>query len=299
VLGGLAALDSGTENSCRFVHEGVGSQKGVVFEICLTRTRVSDRIVTVVTRTDITELRSLRELRERLDETLTQTRAQERRRLARELHDSTMQQLHCLTLALGQLRRSFPPKQANDIVDDMEAILGHAQSELRTMSYLAHPPLLEELGLRRAIQALVDGFTRRSGLHTTFQWKGADSGGEHLAEVALYRIVQEALSNVHRHARADCARVSVSIGNGTIEARVVDDGVGMPKRPVDGVGMAGMRARLEELGGALSVHSSKFGTEIIAAVPRSASRPVPACVVAHLQVQEAQNDGLAQLSFPA
>ena len=267
VLDGIEKLDSGEQSSFRFVYEGAGLAQGTIFQICLTRSRVNDRTVTVATRTEINELT---DLSERLGEMLFESRAAERRRLTRELHDSTMQQLHCLMLGLGQLKRTHPPKEANAIVDEMETILGNAQSELRTMSYLAHPPLLERLGLHGALKSLVDGFTRRSGLDTCLRWNAGASSSDHLADVALYRIVQEALSNISRHAHAGSAVVHISVHDGFIEAKVVDDGVGMPNRPVAGVGLAGMRTRLAELGGSLEIRSDKSGTAIIAAIPRTA-----------------------------
>jgi two-component system NarL family sensor kinase len=270
VLEGIVRLDSGPENSFRFVQEGVGPLEGSIFQICLRRTRVQDRSFTVATRIDITELRGLRDMRKEFGELLMESRADERRRLARELHDSTMQQLLCLRLGIGQLKRSPAPKQADQVLDEMDVILGNALSELRTISYLAHPPLLDEVGLHQALQLLVDGFMRRSGLHTTLDWRGEASTEDHLAEIAIYRIVQEALSNVHRHSGGHAVTVRVTIRSEMIEARITDDGVGMPRRPSGGVGLAGMRARLEELGGQLKLRSNNYGTEIIATVPRAA-----------------------------
>lgn len=201
--------------------------------------------------------------------------AQERRRITREIHDSTMQLLSCLSLALARLKQPHRPRQTGEIIQEMEELLIEAQSELRTLSYLANPPPLEALGLHAALQALVEGFGRRSGLKATLRWEGETDSPSHESEFALYRVVQEALSNVHRHARAAHVVVAVASRPDLIEVSIRDDGLGMPMQPAYGVGLSGMRARLDEVGGCLAIRPASPGTELVAAVPVRILEPAP------------------------
>ena len=193
--------------------------------------------------------------------------AQERRRITQEIHDSTMQLLNCLGLALSRLKQPHRPKQNVEIIAEMESLLSEAQSELRTFSYLAHPPSLEALGLHDALQILIDGFGRRSGLKADLFWHGERSLADHAIEMALYRVIQEGLSNVHRHARAAHVVVTVTSGSECVEVSVTDDGMGMPEYPSYGVGLSGMRARLNDVGGYLTIRQASPGTEVVATTP--------------------------------
>lgn len=206
-----------------------------------------------------------------------QGQAEERRRITREIHDSTMQLLSCLGLALTRLKLPEAAAQSPEIIAEMENLLSEAQSELRTLSYLANPPPLEALGLHDALKALLHGFGRRSGLRPSLLWAGDRAPVEHPTEIALYRVVQEALSNVHRHARAVHVAVTVSHSGDVTEVRIRDDGLGIPPHPAYGVGLSGMRARLEEVGGSLTIRSISPGTEVVAMVPsqRLRQRPMP------------------------
>lgn len=206
-------------------------------------------------------------------EMFQQGQAQERRRITRELHDSTMQLLSCLSLALGRLKRPLRSTRKTELILEMESLLGDAQSELRTLSYLAHPPLLEEVGLRQALETLLQGFGRRCGLNTSLHWNGEFADSVDAIEVVVYRVVQEALSNVHRHARAANVAVILTTGVGVTEVKIADDGVGMPLRPIHGVGLCGMKARLEELGGTLTLRSACPGTEVVATIPQQWQDP--------------------------
>ena len=206
----------------------------------------------------------------RLSELLEAGQAQERRRITRELHDSTMQLLSCVGLSLARLRLPDGNAHMLEIIAEIENLVSEAQSELRTLSYLAHPPAVEFLGLHDALAALVEGLSRRTGLHVVLHWKGEVLLARPSVESALYRVVQEALSNVHRHAHAANVLVVVVNGRDATEIKVLDDGVGIALRPNHGVGLSSMRDRVGELGGRLLVRSMSPGTEVSAIVPTRA-----------------------------
>jgi len=139
--------------------------------------------------------------------------------------------------------------------------------EIRSIAYLIHPPVLGELTLPEALQALVEGFGRRTGFGVQFELVGEPQVCCPAAEGAIYRVVQEALSNVRRHAKAKHATVRLSRGTAVTHVIIADDGVGLPATIKAGVGLAGMRSRLSELGGRLSIRSQSSGTTVIASIP--------------------------------
>jgi two-component system NarL family sensor kinase len=192
--------------------------------------------------------------------------AEERRRIGREIHDSTAQSLVALGLTLGQLRRTCPT-DAYPIFDEMRQLLAQAQREIRLISYLIHPPALGKLTISEALLALVEGFGRRTGLDIRFDLVDVPRICSPTAEEALYRVVQEALSNVHRHSQARHVTVRLSQGKAVTHVVIADDGVGIPILARPGVGLPGMHARLTELGGRLSIRRRSPGTAVIASVP--------------------------------
>jgi signal transduction histidine kinase len=140
---------------------------------------------------------------------------------------------------------------------------------LRTISYLAHAPLVTEIGLSRALRQLAGGFGRRTGLNIAMNLDD-ELFLPPATEIAIYRTVQEALSNVHRHAQATEVTVSVLQRRSFLHVVVADNGIGMPAKVKRGVGLSSMHNRIEELGGRLLVSSAKPGTVLIASVPASA-----------------------------
>jgi signal transduction histidine kinase len=254
------------EPSFRFVYQGKDRWEGFAFQLCINRILVGARIMYTVTRYDVTELVHLRQLREEFSHSLIEHQAEERRRIAREVHDSTMQLLAGLGLTIGHLKQSKRGKATAEIVDEMEHLLGEAQRELRTISFLAHPPMVSELGLARAIRHLAGGFARRTGLNI------AADAEEDLplcpaTEVAVFRMIQEGLSNVHRHARATEAAVILKQRRSVLHVAVADNGVGLPGKIRAGVGLSSMRERIEEIGGRLTVRSGNPGTVLIGSIP--------------------------------
>lgn len=271
VVKGIEAMEAGTQDSFRFLYHGSDQWEGHSFQLCVNRMEIGGRKFATVTRYDVTELMQLRQLREGYSHSMIEGQAEERRRMAREIHDSTMQLLAGLGLALGQLKRARKHAEAVDIVAEMEELLGEAQGEIRAISYLAHPPMLRNMGLADALKLLVEGYGRRTGLRVSLNLAEDAKVEWEPASVALYRIVQEALSNIHRHAHAADVIVSLLRRRAMFHVVIVDNGVGMPAEVIQGVGLSSMRSRLSELGGRLSVRKAKPGTMLVASLPACSS----------------------------
>jgi PAS domain S-box-containing protein len=227
--------------------------------------------------------RSLRELSLHL----LRTQDEERRRIGRELHDSLGQYLAMLKLNLESLRpegdtrgRALADQLAQSIHLTDECI-----REARTISYLLYPPMLEEVGLTSAISWYLEGFSKRSNIQTTFQ---ADPNVGRLArdkELALFRVLQESLTNVHRHSGSATADVRLSQQNGRVILEVKDIGKGIPPELLNelgeewlgslGVGLRGMHERMRQLQGTLEIRSNQDGTLVRASLPVKATPPVP------------------------
>jgi signal transduction histidine kinase len=192
---------------------------------------------------------------------------EERRRIGREIHDSTMQLMVCLDMKIGQFERTCKTAACASVLDEMRELVAKAQQEIRTIAYLIHPPVLGKMTLPEALRALVDGFGHRTGFKVRFELVGDPQTCCPAGEGAIYRVVQEALSNVRRHAKAKHATVRLSGGHAVTHVIVADDGVGLPATIEAGVGLSGMRSRLSELGGRLSIRSYSPGTAVIASIP--------------------------------
>jgi signal transduction histidine kinase len=216
--------------------------------------------------------KSLRDLSARL----LQLQDEERRRIARELHDSVGQLLAGLSMNLSAVRADIErlSKTASALTDS-EALVQEMSKEVRTISHLLHPPLLDEAGLSSAVRWYTDGFAQRSQIKVDLDLP-ADFG--RLApelETAIFRVVQECLTNIHRHSGSSIARIRLVHLDGEVLVEVEDRGKGIPleKREemasggTPGVGIRGMRERIRQLGGALEITSSGAGTVILARLP--------------------------------
>src|SRR5690606_9542891 len=226
---------------------------------------------------DVTEVaRAQMALRE-VSGQLLSVQEDERQRIAVELHDSTSQHLVALGLGVARLRRTVADG-ADRVLDDMAGALDEALKEIRVLSYLMNPPNLERDGLAAAARNFVDGFGRRTGLHTSFRLEGAVDKLALDVQRTIFRVIQEALANVHRHARAEGVEVELTRTSARLSLRVADDGCGIaeintPPHPgaPPGVGSAGMRARVEQLGGALTIRGDGAGAVLLASVPLAAT----------------------------
>jgi signal transduction histidine kinase len=269
VVDGIRGMERSGETSFRFTYNGREKWAGSAFQLCVNRLEVEGRRFATVTRYDVTELVQLRLMREGFSHSLIEHQAEERRRIAREIHDSTMQLLAGLGLSLGQLKDSKRARVTGDIVSEMEGLLGEAQRELRAISFLAHPPMVSEIGLTQALRQLAGGFARRTGLNIATNAE-ADVTVSPAVQMAIFRMVQEALSNVHRHARATDVAVGIYQRRSVLHVAIADNGSGMPEKFRSGVGLSSMRERVEEIGGRMMVRRGNPGTILIASVPMDA-----------------------------
>lgn len=192
---------------------------------------------------------------------------EERRRIARDLHDSTAQALSALEMNTSLLESMSGDEATRRIAAETGAISRQVCSELRNISYLLHPPLLEEEGLVFAIRWFADGFTKRNNIPVLLDVPDDFPRLATDVETALFRIVQEALGNIYRHAGATKAWITVQRGaDGNIFLEVRDNGEGLPDgfsfAKSAGVGLAGMRERMKRLGGSLVVDSSPYGVSV-------------------------------------
>jgi signal transduction histidine kinase len=198
---------------------------------------------------------------------------EERRRIARELHDGTAATLVALSLDLTRLVESLPPGDPRELAAACAALCEQSLRELRAAAFVLHPPLLEREGLRLALRWLTEGFSRRSGIEVTFD--PGPPAGERLrpsVELTVYRIVQEALTNVLRHSGSRTARVVLRTGAADVHLTVSDEGRGRPRNGRGGVGIASMRERVRALGGWLKLSFRPAGTVLTAMVPRTGPR---------------------------
>jgi len=267
VVAGIEEIAEGKRSSFQLIYRSSDPEVGHDHQLCVNRFDVGGRKFASITRYDVTRLLELRRLRHDFSESVLVSQADERRRIGRELHDSTMQLMVCLDLKIGQLQRSRATANCAPIIEEMRELLAETEEAIRSISYLTHPPLLGELSLPQALQALVEGFGRRTGLDVKFEVVGEATGLSPAADAAAYRIVQEALSNAHRHADARQVLVRLIRRNSIAHVVVADDGSGMPDVIRSGVGLAGMRSRLSELGGRLSIRSRAPGTAVVASIP--------------------------------
>jgi len=214
---------------------------------------------------------ALRELSARL----LRTQDEERRRIARELHDSTGQKLAALAMNLslvGKSAETFKAPVRKALAESL-TLLDQASREIRTLSYLLHPPLLDERGLAAAVRWFADGFTQRSGVAVTLEVPPDLQRLPEEIEMALFRIVQEGLTNTHRHSGSSTATIRLVVDQNHVRLEVQDAGKGLPRSPAKGhmdalgVGITGMRERVKLLGGQMEMESGSHGTTIRVTVP--------------------------------
>jgi PAS domain S-box-containing protein len=227
--------------------------------------------------TDISERKRAEELLRSLSARLLQTQDEERRRIARELHDSAGQLLVGLDINLVTVTREAEKLSSNACraLSESMGLVKELSAELRNISHLLHPPLLDEAGLPAAIRWYVERFSQRSKI----------SVGIHLAsnlgrlpreiETTIFRIIQESLTNVHRHSGSTTAEVHLTRERGRITVKICDNGKGLETRNyrtfsgsvTPGVGIQGMRERVRQLAGQFEIRSGETGTSVTATLP--------------------------------
>ena len=250
-----------------------------VHTICVVATELTELIETNEA-LRVSEL-SLRQLSARL----LKLQDEERRRIARDLHDTTGQKIAVLSMTLDRLAKLVDSRKVDvkDALMESRDVVGKIGEEIRTLSYLLHPPLLDECGLASAVLWYAEGFKKRSGIHLSV------SIDEELvrlttdAETALFRVLQESLTNVHRYSGSPSAEIRIFQSASKVHLEIVDHGKGVKSgmerpafagAPTLGVGIPGMRERIRQLGGQLEVEFSNEGTRVFASLPMGAEQSV-------------------------
>jgi len=223
-----------------------------------------------------------RQLR-RLSAEVLRSQDVERRRLARELHDGTGQMLTGLVLNLGRLEHLAPPgTPEGELLSETISLARQCTNEIRATSYGLHPPLLDELGLITAIRVFAEGFQKRTGIQLDVDLPPDFGRIDRDMELALFRIVQEAISNVHRHSGSACALIRLTRDPQEVRLEIQDRGRGFSpglingsstSRSLQGVGLLSMRERAEQFGGHMEVASTPDGSNLAVTLPFAASDP--------------------------
>ena len=236
---------------------------------------------------EVAERRQAEQRLRQLSVYLLRTQDEERRRIGRDLHDSLGQYLAVLKMKLDSVISLIGPKE-DEVGQDIARCVRLTEDsikEVRTLSYLLYPPLLDEMGLKSAIPWYLDGFSERSGIKTTFEVQTDFGRLSRDAELALFRVLQESLTNVHRHSGSRTADVRLSMNDGMGVLAVQDKGKGIPAGLLEkssqdwmgalGVGLRGMNERMRQLGGRLELVSTEEGTTVNAIVPATEFQPCP------------------------
>jgi len=208
---------------------------------------------------------------------LLRTQDEERRRIGREIHDSLGQYLAALKIKLDSISENN-----SDEIAECANLVEECVKEVRTISYLLYPPMLEEMGLKSAVLWYLEGFSKRSGIKTSFDIPEDFGRLNRDTELVLFRVLQESLTNVQRHSGSATTTIKISRTKDVVTLQVSDQGKGLPSAILEegsqdwmgslGVGLRGMSERLKQLGGTLDISSGQSGTQVLATVPLQASR---------------------------
>jgi signal transduction histidine kinase len=267
----LAGIDSGEISEFEQLDAAEGVRKGRIYRLRVYTCGVPGRQWRVLARYDVTELTNLKRQKLRFGNQLLNAEAEERRRVARDLHDSTAQDLVALQLSLANLKRGRRSHYLAKFADADEA-LERLQREIRSISYLFHLSP-DQPSLSKALESMAKGFGRRTGLNLTLWLDEVEVDDPKLC-MAVHRLTQEALANVHRHAKASEVEVRLIATESRLHVMVKDNGIGLDPDfdAVAGVGLRSMRERIEEFGGSMVLKSGKNGTSVIASIPLAQAR---------------------------
>lgn len=228
------------------------------------------------------ELDTANQTLRRLSARLLQLQDEERRRIARELHDSVGQMLAALSMNLAGVRADIDLlTKTTAVLTDSEDLVREMSKEVRTISHLLHPPLLDEAGLASALRWYVDGFAQRSKIEVDLDCPNDFGRLPRIVETAAFRLVQECLTNIHRHSGSPTAKIRLRHSDHQVTVEIEDKGKGIPADKLEemasigipGVGITGMRERVRQLGGTLDIGSSGSGTTVRAHLPVSETPP--------------------------
>ena len=250
----------------------------VYIEVFGVVTEFNGKPAVLGTALDITEQKRVEEALHAVSGRLLKLQDDERRRIARDLHDTTAQELAALMMNLAVLQRNtnLTPEKIQQTLADSQALAERLTTEIRTLSYLLHPPGLELAGLPGAIREYARGVASRSGMEVIVESAPDLDRLPEDMEIALFRVVQESLGNILRHARSATAKITLERIGSTLTLQIQDQGRGIPAkrlatikslRGAFGVGIAGMSERLHQLKGTLEIQSGPGGTTVRATVP--------------------------------
>jgi signal transduction histidine kinase len=208
---------------------------------------------------------------------LLQVQDEERRRIARELHDGVGQLLAAMSMNVAKVvgEKSNLSEEAARCAEENFNLIDQISKDIRTVSYLLHPPLLDEMGLHSALKWYIDGFTERSKIAANLEFPADLERLPHDYELCLFRITQECLTNIHRHSGSLTAQVRLSRTPGEVKLEVRDEGKGINQQTQGtivsgmstGVGLRGMQERVKQIGGRLEIHSNGKGTTVLVTLP--------------------------------
>lgn len=256
-------------------------KNGARIDVSLSASPIKDlggRVIGVATiARDITEHKRSEQELHRLTARLLNLQDDERRRLALELHDVTAQNLFAINMNLSRLQRGrVEPAEVQEILAESRKLGHQSLQEIRTLSYLLHPPMLDQAGLVDALKWYVGGFIKRSGINVEMLTIHEIGRLPAEIEMAFFRIVQESLTNIRRHSGSSSANIRLEKTRDQVILQVSDQGRGMAAKINSaekdegeslGVGLPGMRQRLHQLGGSLIIESSDRGVVVTAIVP--------------------------------
>ena len=243
-------------------------------EISLSPMESENGLVITSAIRDISTRKAMELASRQLSARLLTMQDEERRRIAKGLHDSLGQYLAALKMNLDRFPSPTPPQAT--VVSESSEILDKCLTETRTISYLLHPPLLDEAGFGSAARWYAEGFARRSGIAVNLDLPQDLIRLHPDVELALFRAVQECLTNIHKHAKSSLADIRMTQDVKQVHLEIADNGQGIPKERLKrlleraaevGVGIAGMRERFRELGGSVEIRSSRTGTVVIVTAP--------------------------------
>ncbi len=249
----------------------------IPIEISLSPLETEDGTVVTSAIRDISQRKRAEEALRTLSGQLLRSQDEERRRIARELHDSAGQIIAALSMTLAPVEsenEKIPPRTAKAIKESL-GLINDLSNQVRTIAHLLHPPLLDEVGLASGLRLFLEGFEERSKIKVALEIPNSFERLPQELETAIFRIVQECLTNIHRHSGSRIADIRVAREGNEVKVEVRDQGKGMPARPDGsarahrkmGVGIRGMRERITQLGGRFEIRSGKEGTTVVASVP--------------------------------
>lgn len=288
IVDGWDSLDNALKQAQTDVVEGTMSIVGGAsvpdraIKVSFAPILAGDRWTIEIVATEVTDLVSTTKALQKseaslqsLSARLLQIQDEERRRLARDLHDTTGQELSLVIMTLEHVAKDLAVSSVGDrekTVLECVQRLRKAESDVRTLSYVLHPPLLDEMGLGSALGWYLDGYQKRTGIKVVRDIPARVPRFSLEKETALFRVIQECLTNVYRHSGSASVSVRLHVGPQRIQATVQDHGKGfaskdLAERPKPGVGLQSMKGRLELVGGSFEIASDKHGTRVVVNVP--------------------------------